>query len=62
MLFKHLPRSWKIQDTIREIGWDLIGPEKLNYLGTLIKSVEISQLWTQFIALTNMMNSPNLSL
>ena len=36
MLFKHLPRSWKIQDTIREIGWDLIGPEKLNYLGTLM--------------------------
>lgn len=36
MLFKHLPRSWKIQDTIREIGWDLIDPEKLNYLGTLM--------------------------
>ena len=36
MQFKHLPRSWKIQDTIREIGWDLIGSEKLNYLGTLM--------------------------
>lgn len=56
MICKHLPRSWKIQDRIREAGWDIISPEELNYLGTLI-----SQLWTQFIAITDMMKS-NLSL
>lgn len=36
IICKHLPRSWKIQDRIREAGWDLISPEELNYLGTLI--------------------------